>query len=203
VRAFTATSHGNRNTSQYNHHLQPSFTTMVENVDLRQKTQHSRRKRSCTSSHCEFLQKMRTRSEQQRFHLGASIIFTDLHCAGIHQPPRTRTAPPPWQQLCTSQSLSFSAAEPMTTIRASNRTTASEQPRCHPPCRHAQPREGEKCESETLILGRDFAPRVRLLLDNQTGQHRSNGQSQQSKMQKWLNKRGRIGNWTEIKLLIN
>jgi len=38
-----------------------------------------------------------------------------------------------------------------------------------------------------------------------TGQHWSNGQSQQSrsKLQKWLNKRGRIGYWTVIKLLIN
>jgi len=87
--------------------------------------------------------------------------------------------------------------------------TKSEQPRRHPPCRHAQPREGEECESETLILGRDSALCVRLLLDSQTSQLVNTGQmvkvSNQlwSKLQKWLNKRGRIGNWTEIKLLIN
>jgi len=52
-------------------------------------------------------------------------------------------------------------------------------------------------------------PRVRLLLDSQTGQLVNIGQlvkaSSQlwSKLQKWLNKRGRIGNWTKIKLLIN
>jgi len=50
-------------------------------------------------------------------------------------------------------------------------------------------------------------PRVRLLLDSQIGQLVNSGQlvkvSSQlwSKLQKWLNKRGRIGNWTGIKLL--
>jgi len=53
------------------------------------------------------------------------------------------------------------------------------------------------------------APRVTLLLDSQTGQLVNTGElvkvSSQlwSKLQKWLNKRGKIGNWTEIKLLIN
>jgi len=64
--------------------------------------------------------------------------------------------------------------------------------------------------AETLILERKNAlPRVRLLLDSQTGQLVNTGQlvkvSSQLwlKLQKWLNKRGRIGNWTGIKLLIN
>jgi len=63
---------------------------------------------------------------------------------------------------------------------------------------------------ETLILERENAlPRVRLLLNSQTGQLVNTSQlvkvSSQvwSKLQKWLNKRVRIGNWTEIKLLIN
>jgi len=54
---------------------------------------------------------------------------------------------------------------------------------------------------ETLILERENAlPRVRLLLDSQTSQLVNTGQlvkvSSQlwSKLQKWLNKRGRIGN---------
>ena len=69
-----------------------------------------------------------------------------------------------------------------------------------PQRRHAQPREGEECESETLILERESTlPRVRLLLDSETGQL----VKLWSKLQKWLNKRGRIGNWTGIKLLIN
>jgi len=52
-------------------------------------------------------------------------------------------------------------------------------------------------------------PHVRLLLDSQTGQLVNTGQlvkaSSQlwSKLQKWLNKRGKIGNWTKIMLLIN
>jgi len=68
---------------------------------------------------------------------------------------------------------------------------------------------GRRKEEQTLILERVSAPRVMLLLDNQTGQLVNIGQmvkaSSQlwSKLQKWLNKRGRIGNWTEIKLLIN
>jgi len=74
--------------------------------------------------------------------------------------------------------------------------------------RHAKP--GDECESETLILERESTlPRVRLLLDSQTGELVNIGQlvkvSSQLwlKLQKWLNKRGRIGNWTGIKLLIN
>jgi len=53
------------------------------------------------------------------------------------------------------------------------------------------------------------APRVSLLLDSQTSQLVNTGQlvkvSSQlwSKLQKWLNKRDRIGNWIRIKLLIN
>jgi len=59
------------------------------------------------------------------------------------------------------------------------------------PRRHAQPREGEECESETLILERESTlPHVKLLFDNQTsqlvntGQHWSTGQSQQSTLVK-------------------
>jgi len=64
----------------------------------------------------------------------------------------------------------------------------------------------------SLIVWREkvhFAPRVTLLLDSQTSQLVNNGQlvkvSSQLwwKLQKLLNKRGRIRNWTEIKLLIN
>jgi len=46
-------------------------------------------------------------------------------------------------------------------------------------------------------------------LDSQTGQLANIGQMVKvnsqlwSKLQKWLNKRDKIGNWTEIKLLIN
>jgi len=64
--------------------------------------------------------------------------------------------------------------------------------------RAANPKSGERLS----------VPRVRLLLDSQTGQLVNTGQlvkaSSQlwSKLQKWLNRRGRIGNWTEIKFLI-
>jgi len=47
------------------------------------------------------------------------------------------------------------------------------------------------------------APRVMFLLDSQTGQLVKASSQLWSKLQKWLNKRGRIGNWTGIKLLIN
>jgi len=48
-----------------------------------------------------------------------------------------------------------------------------------------------------------YAPRVRLLLDSQNGQLVKANSQLWSKVQKWLNNRGRIGNWTEIKLIIN
>jgi len=64
--------------------------------------------------------------------------------------------------------------------------------------------------AETLILERENAlPRVRLLLDSPIGQLVNTGQLVKvnsqlwSKLQKWLNKRGKIGNWIGIKLLIN
>jgi len=70
---------------------------------------------------------------------------------------------------------------------------------------------GRRKEQQTLVWREKVhsTPRVRLLLDSQTGQLVNTGQlvkvSSQlwSKLQKWLNKRGKIGNWTGIKLLIN
>jgi len=74
-----------------------------------------------------------------------------------------------------------------------HRTTTPEQPRCH-----AQPREGEECESETLILDRDSLRHVSCcywtvkLVNN--GQLVKASSQLWSKLQKWLNKRGKIGN---------
>jgi len=72
------------------------------------------------------------------------------------------------------------AATPHRSCNLASKITSAHQIGEEEQSRVAEPREGEECESETLILGRDSAPRVRLLLDSQTGQHWSNGQSQQS-----------------------
>jgi len=52
--------------------------------------------------------------------------------------------------------------------------------------RHAQPKKGEECESETLILERESnLPRVRLLLDCQIGQLVNTGQLVKVTSQLW------------------
>jgi len=70
-----------------------------------------------------------------------------------------------------------------------------------------QPRsQGGECESETLILESVLCATCQHLIGSQlvnSGQLVKVSSQLWSKLQIWLNERGRIGNWTEIKLLIN
>jgi len=119
---------------------------------------------------------------------------------------------PPWQQPPLQQQrrdkpaiAAFTHLQAATLEKRSNNIGETEQLSLHlAPATitrigAANPNSGERL----------CAPRVRLLLDSQTGQLVNTGQlvktSSQlwSNLQKWLNKRSRIGNWTEIKLLIN
>jgi len=55
------------------------------------------------------------------------------------------------------------------------------------PRRHAQPREGEECESETLIIKREHSTTCQAVIEQSnwsTSQHWSIGQSQQSTLLK-------------------